>query len=86
MAKAVVCVIQDDVQAAAGPHQFCAGKIAGTEAVVHAVRSLFYYNDSDAILLVDASDAFNSLNCFIALSKIQQICPALASVLRNTYC
>ena len=52
MAKAALHVIQGDVQAAARPHQFCAGMIAGTEAVVHAVRSLFNNNNSDAILLV----------------------------------
>ena len=69
LAKAALYVIQDDVQAAARPHKLCAGKIAGTEAAVYAVRSLFNYNDSDAILLVDATDAFNSLNCSVAMYK-----------------
>ena len=37
VAKAVLCVIWDDIQIAAGPHQLCAGQIAGTEAAVHTV-------------------------------------------------
>ena len=32
VAKAALYVIRDDIQAAAGPHQLCAGQIAGTEA------------------------------------------------------
>ena len=43
-----------------GPHQLCLGQIAGTEAAVHAVRSVFNHNDNDTILLVDATIAFNS--------------------------
>ena len=41
VAKAALYVIQDDIQAAAGPHQLCAGQVAGTEAAIHAVRSEF---------------------------------------------
>ena len=85
VAKAAFCVIRDDIQAAAGPHQLCAGQIAGTEAAVHAVRSVFNHNDSDLILLVDATNAFNSLNCSVALHNIQQLCPPLARILINTY-
>ena len=43
------------------------GQIAGAEAAVNAVRSVFNHNDSDAILLVDATNAFNSLNLCVAL-------------------
>ena len=86
VAKAALHVIRDDIQAVAGPLQLCAGQIAGTEATVHVVRSLFNHADSDAILLVDASNAFNSLNCSVALHNIQQLCPSLACVLINTYC
>ena len=37
VANAALYFIRDDIQAAAGPHQLCAGQIAGTEAAVHAV-------------------------------------------------
>ena len=85
MAKAALHVIRDDIQAVAGPLQLCAGQIAETEAAVHVVRSLFNHADSDAILLVDASNAFNSLNRLVASHNIQQLCPSLACVLINTY-
>ena len=85
VAKAVLCVIQDDIQIAAGPHQLCAGQVAGTEAAIHTVRSVFNSDVSDAMLLVDATNAFNSLNWLVALHNIQQLCPPLACVLINTY-
>ena len=37
------------------------------------------------MLLVDATNAFNSLNRIVALHNIQQLCPLLAYVLINTY-
>ena len=85
MAKAVFYVIRDDIQAAEGPHQLYAGQIAGTEAAVHAVRLVFNLDDSDAILLVDATNSFISLNHSAALRNIQQLCSPLACVLINTY-
>ena len=50
VAKAVLCVIRDDIQIAAGPHQLCAGQIARTEDAVHTVRSVFNSDDSGAML------------------------------------
>ena len=37
------------------------------------------------MLLVNATNAFNSLNRIVALHNIQQLCPPLACVLINTY-
>ena len=49
------------------------------------MRSVFNQDNSDAILLVDATNAFNSLNHSVALHNIQQLCPSLACVLSSTY-
>ena len=38
-----------------------------------------------AVLLVDASNAFNSLNRLVALHNIHRICPPLSTILINTY-
>ena len=40
---------------------------------------------SQAVLLVDASNAFNSVNRQAALHNILRICPSLAQILINTY-
>ena len=85
IAKATLSVIRVDVQEAAGSMQRCAGHISGTEAAVHAVRALYESDETEAILLIEASNAFNSLNRQTALHNIQRRCPALATILINMY-
>ena len=63
----------------------CTGQIAGVEAAVHAVRSSFLREDTEAVLLIDASNAFNSLNRVVALHNIRQLYPSFAPILINTY-
>ena len=85
IAKAILTITKDDLQEAAGPRQLCAGQIAGTEAAIHAMRAIFADKESEAILLVDASNAFNSLNRQVALRNARHLCPPLANALINTY-
>ena len=40
---------------------------------------------TEAVILVDASNAFNSLNRETALRNIQQLCPPLSIIIINTY-
>ena len=85
IAKAILSVTRLDIQEAAGSLQLCAGQISGIEAAVHATDQLFKQEDTEAILLVDATNAFNSLNRLSALHNIQRLCPSLATALINTY-
>ena len=81
IAKAILYATKGDVQDAAGTGQLCAGQIVGIEAAIHSVTDAFHSDDIEAVLLVDASNAFNSLNRKAALQNIQYVCPALAMVL-----
>ena len=85
LAKAILYCIGDDIAEAAGPLQVCAGQVAGCEAAIHAMRDLFCDDRAEAALLVDASNAFNSVNRQAALHNISILCPALSMVLHNTY-
>ena len=85
IAKAVLSIIRGDIQDVAGTLQLCAGQISGTEAAVHAVRESFLREDTEAVLLVDASNAFNTLNRQTALHNIRRLCPSLSSILINCY-
>ena len=82
MVKVILFCISDDVMTAVGPLQTCAGHAAGSEAVVHAMRDLFCRDDYVAALLVDASNASNSVYCQAALHNISI---SLFMVLNNTY-
>ena len=63
----------------------CGGQISGIEAAIHAARSAFELEKNEAILLVDATNAFNALNRQVALHNIRRLCPPIATILINSY-
>ena len=60
---------------AAGCLQLCAGQQAGCEAAVHTMREIFADEGTEGILLVDASNTFNSLNHCAVLLNMFHLCP-----------
>ena len=85
MGKSIMHIVSQDVQEAAGPLQLCAGQSAGVEATVHAMRNIFAADEVDAVLLVDADNAFNRINRHAILHNIQYICPIIKHAIINTY-
>ena len=82
--KSISRVANKVIKEAAGPLQTCAGHGAGAEAAIHAMREMFTQEGVDGVLLIDASNAFNSMNRSVALHNIQIICPTIATYLLNT--
>ena len=85
IAKAVLHLVDLDIHEACGALQVCVGCEGGCKAAVHAMRQLFHDPGSQAVLLVDTSSAFNSVNRQAAFHNILCICPFLAQILINTY-
>jgi hypothetical protein len=81
--KVILTVVSDDIQMSAGSQQLCAGQKAGCEAAVHAMRNVFEDPATEGVLLVDASNAFNNLNCEVALHNILLRCPPLTTVITH---
>ena len=78
--------MKQDIHEASDCLQMCGGQISGIEAAVHdAVRSAFQSNDTESVLLVDDTKAFNPLNHHAALQNIRRLCPSLATILINMY-
>ena len=69
LGKAILTVTSPDVQQVTGALQLCAGQQAGCEAAIHSMRHLFTLPDTEAVLMVDASNAFNRLNRTVALQN-----------------
>ena len=84
-AKAVLSVIKEDIRQATGSLQLCAGHLSGCEAAVHSVQKTFASVDCETAVLVDATNAFNSLNRQTTLRNIQHLCPSFSTILINTY-
>ena len=55
---------------AAGPLQVCTGQESGCEAAIHAMHQIFADEETEGALLVDATNAFNSINWQVALYNI----------------
>ena len=85
LGKCIMAVVKEDVRRAAGNLQVCAGQQAGGEAAIHAMKEIFMQDDCEAVLLVDATNAFNSINRKTMLHNISIKCPSLAMYVKNTY-
>ena len=83
--KCVMNIAKQDVVEASGSLQLCAGQNSGSEAAIHAMHRFFEADDTDAVLLIDASNAFNALNRAAALHNIRILCPVIAVYAINTY-
>ncbi|MDA8002156.1 MAG: reverse transcriptase domain-containing protein, partial [Alphaproteobacteria bacterium] len=83
--KVIMKCAKQDLQRAVGSLQLCTGQDAGCEAAVHAMAHIFAQDDTEAMIFVDAANAFNRLNRQVALRNTQVVCPTLAPVLINTY-
>ena len=57
--KVIMRVAKEDVINSVGSLQVCAGQNAGAKAAIHAMHDIYENNDTEAILLIDAENAFN---------------------------
>ena len=85
ISSATMSLLKSDLVDATAPLQTCAGIPGGIEASIHAMRRIFEDPETEAILLVDASNAFNALNRAAALHNVQYTCPELAMFVSNIY-
>lgn len=83
--KTVTAFLKNEIQQAAGNLQLCVGQMGGCEAAVHAMADIFDDEETEAVLLVDASNAFNSINRNVMLHNITILCPYLATFVNNCY-
>ena len=78
----VVVSVSNDISSV-GSLQVCAGHEAGCEAVIHASHTIFEDEKTKAVLLVNATNIFNSVNRQVCLHNICIICVLIATYVRN---
>ena len=83
--KSVGKVTKLDVQLASGLLQTCSGIESGIEAAIHAMARTWENEECEAVLLIDAENAFNRLNRAAALHNVSRRCPQLSKYLQNSY-
>ena len=83
--ETVARIVEQDVIDLTVPLRLCSGVPSACEATIYAMDSLFRGPDVEAILLVDASNAFNAVKRKAAMHNIPVVCPVLGRVFVNTY-
>ena len=73
--KFVMSFVKREVVQAEGSLQVCAGQVTGVESAIHNMVDLFESDNSDAVLQIDATNAFNSLN--------RNVCQCQCTLSRN---
>ena len=85
VSKCIMAVVKEDVRRAVGNLQVCAGQQAEGEAAIHAMREIFSEDNCEAVLLLEAKNAFNTINRKTMFHNIEIKCPSLARYVANTY-
>ena len=83
--RVVASHIREDIMSEVVSLQVCAGQEVGFESLVLAMHEIYEDQLSEAVLLVDALNALNSINRNAFLHNITIICPPLARYVRNCY-
>ena len=78
-------MISHYIQSAPCPLQSCAYHEGGCEAAVRAMKEIQELDKTEAILLVDSENAFNTINRQATLRNIKVLCPGISTVLNNTH-
>ena len=83
--RTITKCLKNELMSLGSNYQFCLGQKCGIEYAIHTLRDQYSKTSADAILLIDAENAFNSLNRKLALKNIENTCPSLLTAIKNSY-
>ena len=83
-ATAMAPAVGIDVQELCGADQLCSGAKAGIEAAIHAMKEIFAAEETEGLLLVDASNAFNMISRPATLWNCRVLWPRCSVFLFNS--
>ena len=84
LSKVVCLITRTDAEEVCGSSQLCAGVPCSIEGAIHSARDMFNSHDW-GLLMVDARNAFNSLNRSSLLWNIRILWPRASRFVFNTY-
>ena len=84
MGKVVMAAFSEDVVRGSSDAQMC-GRSSGSEGAIHAMRRMYANEKTDAVILVDAANAFNNINREALIHNIKYVCPEISTYVKNCY-
>ena len=60
-------------------------RIQGVEIIVHTMHDVFSEENTEAVLLIDAENVFNSINWKVLLHNMKPLCPLISTYMSNCY-
>ena len=83
--RSILACLKNDLKLLGGVTQLCLGQKCDIEHAIHSLRESFEDTETEAILLIDAQNAFNSLNRELPIKNIERLCLALVAAVKNSY-
>ena len=83
--KVVVTHFRTEIVTSVGSLQVCAGQEDGCKFIIQAMQATYEDETCEAVLLVDASNALNSINRNVFLHNVAIICPTITIYVKNCY-
>lgn len=83
--RCILKCISSDLKTLGSNVQLCLGQKCGIEHAIHSLLTCFEDPTTDAVLLIDAKNAFNVLNRELAIHNIEELCPSLSNAVTNSY-
>ena len=83
--KVVMKIFKKYVMHAAVSLQVCTGQETGAEAAIRTMYDVYNDEHSEAVLLVDVENAFNSINRNVMIHNISVACPAISAYVSDCF-
>ena len=75
----------NEIISSVGSSQVWAGHDAGCKSLIRAMQTIYQDETTEAVILVDASNAFNLINRNVFLHNISIRFPSISIYVRNCY-
>ena len=82
--RTITKCLKNELMSLGSNYQLCLGQKCGIEYAIYTLRDQYSKTSADAVLLIDAENASNSLKRKLALKNIENTCPSLLTAIKNS--
>ena len=83
--RTIIKCLKNNFMSLGSNYLLCLGQKCGIEYAIHTLRDQNSKFSADAVLLIEAENAFNSLSRKLTLKNIENTCPSFLTAIKNSY-